>query len=231
MLGAFDRADMVTAAQLHAAAAGFSEKTENRGRAGLTRDGVLVRGKRGMAGEVTYTIDRRQLASLATKYRSQRVSTTRQPRQWMANNGDATLPGEQYHDDYDDANDDDEDEDESSAGAGGWAWLAAIGLVPCVFAAVVWVRRRSGTFPIVDAAGPPLPAFTPGIAPRARQTPARRAARNAPIAAPYPGDEAIFGPDADEETSQDPNPGVDLNAYERFAAFPGLFDFAPESDA
>ncbi len=52
MLGAFDLADTVTAAQLHAAAAGFSQKTENRGRAELTREGVLVRSKGGMQGEV-----------------------------------------------------------------------------------------------------------------------------------------------------------------------------------
>jgi hypothetical protein len=37
MLRAFDRADTVTAAQLHAAMAGFSEKTASRGRAELTR--------------------------------------------------------------------------------------------------------------------------------------------------------------------------------------------------
>ena len=89
ILAAFDNANTITAAQLRVATAGFSKKTANRGRAELTRAGVLVRSRRGMEGEVTYTIDQRHLTSLAAQYRSRRFSKTDQQRQRMANNAAA----------------------------------------------------------------------------------------------------------------------------------------------
>ena len=227
LLGAFDRADTVTAAQLHAAAAGFSEKTENRGRAELTRDGVLVRGKRGMAGAVTYTIDR--AASLAMKYRSRRFSTTRQKRQRMATHDDATLPAEQYHDDYDDADDVNDETGYESPGTAGsaWGWIVPIGFFVCGLGAIGLVRRKFA-LPIGNADGTNyrLPPFTAGAvaaAPAYKVPP--RAHRRYETVAPYAGDDAIFGPEADDETS-DPRRGIAFNGY---APFPYAFDdFAPD---
>ncbi|MFY9718985.1 MAG: hypothetical protein WAK16_05010 [Candidatus Cybelea sp.] len=231
MLGAFDRRDTVTAAQLDAAVPGFSEKTKKRARAGLTRDGILVRGKLGMHGEVTYTLAR----AASPAYRWPRFSTMRQPGPRMATNDDATLPAERDYaddDDYDYVDDDDETGGYERSGTAGW--VVPIGIFACGLAAVVLVRRRFGAFSIGKSDGTArtaqLPPFTPSIAPRARQTPARRAARNAPIVAPYPGDDAIFGHDAPFDETRDLGPAPGPNAYERFAAFPGLFDFYPDSD-
>ena len=237
LLGAFDRADTVTAGQLHAAAARFSEKTENRARAKLTRDGVLVRSRRGMEGEVIYKIAGHMAPATTLGHRS--LSITRQPRQRMATHDVATLPAKRYHDDYDYADDDDydyaDDDDETGYERSGTAgWLIPIGIFACGLAGVVLVRRRFGAFSIGKSDGTAraaqLPPFTPSIAPRARQTPAYRAARNAPIVAPRPDDSAIYGPDPAPDEMWDPDPAVGPNAYERFAAFPGLFDFYPDSD-
>jgi hypothetical protein len=225
MLGAFDLADTVTAAQLHAAAAGFSEKTENRGRAELTRDGVLVRGKRGMEGEVTYTIDREQLAPVATTLGRRSFSTTRQPWRRTSTNVAAT---EEYADDY---GDDDADDYDDAGNA--WGWIAAIGISVCGLATIVFVRRRFGAFPIASTRRMMPAPFTNSAAPAplARKTPARRAARTDPIVAPYPGDDAIFGPDAAIDETSDSIPPIRLNRYRGFSVFPDLWDFGAGSDA
>ncbi len=174
MLGAFDRRDTVTAAQLDAAVPGFSEKTKKRARAGLTRDGILVRGKLGMHGEVTYTLAR----AASPAYRWPRFSTMRQPGPRMATNDDATLPAERDYaddDDYDYVDDDDETGGYERSGTAGW--VVPIGIFACGLAAVVLVRRRFGAFSIGKSDGTArtaqLPPFT-SIAPRARQTPVRR---------------------------------------------------------
>jgi hypothetical protein len=230
MLGAFDRRDTVTAAQLDAAVPGFSEKTKKRARAGLTRDGILVRGKLGMHGEVTYTLAR----AASPAYRWPRFSTMRQPGPRMATNDDATLPAERDYaddDDYDYVDDDDETGGYERSGTAGW--VVPIGIFACGLAAVVLVRRRFGAFSIGKSDGTArtaqLPPFT-SIAPRARQTPVRRAARNAPIVAPRPDDSAIYGPDPAPDEVWEPAPAVGPNVYETFPAFPGLFGFFPGSD-
>ena len=145
MLGAFDRTDTVTAAQLHAAAAGFSEKTENRGRAELTREGVLIRSKRGMEGEVTYTISR--AASLPGKYCSRPFLKKNQERQRTVDNAPAALLAAEYDDDYDGAADLDNDEGARTAGSA-WGWIVPISICICGLVAIGFMRRRLGAFPI-----------------------------------------------------------------------------------
>ena len=140
MLHAFDRADTVTAAQLHAATAAFSEKTANRGRAGLTRQGVLIRSRRGMEGEVTYTIDQRQLASLV---RSQSLSKSKQQRQRMANNAAAAFPTEECDAASADVNDAIKYESTRTVSRA-WGWLVSIIICVCGLGAIGLVRRRFG---------------------------------------------------------------------------------------
>jgi hypothetical protein len=144
MLRAFDRADTVTAAQLNAAMAGFSEKTASRGRAELTREGVLVRSKRGMEGEVTYRIDR--ATSLAMKYRSLPFSKTDQRGHRMADNAAAAFSTEGY--DADDGVDGAIDYEGTRSVAKAWGWLVPIIICICSLGAICFVRRRFGASPI-----------------------------------------------------------------------------------
>lgn len=227
LLGAFDRADTVTAAQLHAAAAGFSERTANRGRANLTRDGLLIRGKRGMDGEVTYTIDRRQLAAAAGNGSSWPFPRRNRQRARMADNAFAAFSAAEY-DDADNVDDIDDETDYDSARAAGsaWGWIVTIAVFVC---GLVWVRRRFVSLAIGNAAGTgsmSLQPFTGG----AGVVPVPRAPRTYEIVAPYPGDDAIYGPEPAPEEIWEPDLVAGPNAYETFAAFPGVFGFSPGSN-
>jgi hypothetical protein len=110
-------------------------------------------------------------------------------------------------------------------------WIAALAAVACGISGVVWVLRRSSSFPIgALVSTTALPPFieTPGSAPARRidKTPPR-ALRPYATVAPHPGDDAIFGPDA--MVDEDRNPRTVLNAYQGFATFPNAYDFFPES--
>ena len=109
-----------------------------------------------------------------------------------------------------------------------WGRMIAFAIFACGLG-VVLVRRASFR---IGNAGIPLPPLTGGagaLVPPAYQ-PRRRARRGYETVAPYPGDDAIFGPEAPFDETRDLGPAAGPNAYETFAAFPGLFDFAPESD-
>jgi hypothetical protein len=139
-----------------------------------------------------------------------RTSTTRvRPR--------PTVPFDDGHD-YEDA-------DESTRTTGSpWGWIA-FAIFVCGLG-VVLVRRASFT---IGNAGIFLPPLTGGADPHARpayQTP-QPAPRRYETVAPYPGDDAIFGSDAALDETWDIGPAAGPSAYETFAAFPGLFDFAP----
>jgi hypothetical protein len=216
IIGTFDRADTVSAAQLRAATSGFSEKTANRARAALTREGVLVRSKRGMEGSITYTIDR-QLTPLDTSYGSRRFAKGSELRPRMAGNAVASLRAEQYgEDDYDD--DDDDADYENHAASRLWAWIVTITVLICSVGGVVFVRRRFASLPIGNA-GAPL-VLLPHNAPQLR-TPR--------TVAPYPGDDAIYGPDAPSDETVDTTAGP--QADWTFGAFPGMFGSGPQLGA
>jgi hypothetical protein len=216
MLGAFDRFETVSAAQLRAAAAGFSEITANRGRAELTRNGVLIRSRRGMDGDVTYTIGARQLALPAAKYHPRRSFEGREQRQRIAGNAIASLEPEEY----DEIDDDDDDADYETRAAGGpRAWM--IFTVAVLICGVVFVRRWGASLPIGKADVPwGLPPYG---------APPLRTPRTNRIVAPYPGDDA-YSPSAPSDEMVDPSAGP--RAYpSRFGTFPGTFDFVPDSGA
>ncbi|HEY2476927.1 MAG TPA: hypothetical protein VGI19_19250 [Candidatus Cybelea sp.] len=178
MLATFERANTVTAAELQTATAEFSESAIERGRAELTREGVLIRGKRGMEGAVTYEIDRERLALFVRqmpnnalsgiKYRSPSFAKNIQQQPRMPNN---VFPAEEYDDD-EDRDDDDREDDYESAGAtnGGFGWIVTALLI-CGLGSIIFLRRRFASSPIGDLASTTaLPPFsgTAGSAPARR---------------------------------------------------------------
>ncbi|HEY2475479.1 MAG TPA: hypothetical protein VGI19_11835 [Candidatus Cybelea sp.] len=226
------------AAQLHAATAAFSESVIERGRAELTREGVLVRSRRGMHGEITYTLDRERLALFVRqmpnnalsgiKYRSPSFAKSIQQRPRMPNN---VFPAEEYDDEEDGDDDDREDDYESACAAGGgWGWIVTALLI-CGIGGIIFLRRRFASSSIGD---PTRTTAMPAFSGTGGSAPARRFDRTPPPAprqystvAPRPSDESIFGPDA--TVDEDPYPTADLDAHRGFATFPNAFNFVPES--
>jgi hypothetical protein len=124
--------------------------------------------------------------------------------------------------DHDRDGDDDDYDDESNYENGATGsrsqWIVAIAVIICGLGGVVFLRRRFASFPIGQL---PLPFSTP---------PARRPRAYETIA-PYPGDDAIFGPASAVDETSDPIPPIRLNRYETFSPFPDLGDFGADSDA
>lgn len=120
-----------------------------------------------------------------------------------------------------------------SAGGGAgiaWSWIAPIIVIVCGFAGIVVARRWRASLPIGAGAhygtslvGVSAPAF------RAFKTNAPQGAPNRTfVAAPLP--ELFDSSPWDDTETFDPDPTPRRNTDDTFAAFPGAFEFAPESD-
>jgi Homeodomain-like domain len=118
--------------------------------------------------------------------------------------------------------------------AGSRGGIAALVALVCGMAGIAVVRRWVAARSIgTGARSNDMTALLPlragaGVAPRMR-TAGRFAPRTYDTVAPYPGDDAIFGPDRAQRPGGH-NPASGLFAYAPFATFPNTYDFVPESD-
>jgi hypothetical protein len=95
-------------------------------------------------------------------------------------------------------------------------WIVAIAALCCGFGGAVFLRRWRVSLPIGAGADANY-----AVAPH-------RAPNRIFVAAPLP---ELFDPNpTDDAETFNPHPARNPNAYGTFAAFPGAFEFAPESD-
>jgi hypothetical protein len=119
----------------------------------------------------------------------------------------------------------------TSAGAGvAWGWIGAIAVIGCGVGGVALARRWRVSLPI-GAGAADYATSLGGLstqASRAFKTVAPHRATSE-IYAPLP---ELFDPSPwDDAGTVDRDRPPRSNAYGRFVAFPGAFDFAPDSDA
>jgi hypothetical protein len=128
--------------------------------------------------------------------------------------GDCDVNGG-YH--VDDEEGYDEDDYESTRAAGSASgWVIAITVLMCGIAGLAFMRRF-GSLPFGKIGGSlALPPYNP---------PPLRTARAHRTVAPYPGDDAIYGPDAPADEIADLPAGPQAH----WTAFLGVFGFATDS--